>query len=501
MRAHLCLALLGCVTGAVLDHTSLDPSSAALNGATGEAYACKSGDCSNGLYWSNWDFENTELTMTVGQKIIFLFASEQGHDVHVAGSKDAFDSCNATTGTTVASSNVGGGTNIANQCTSPDGCRDKYEAVLTQPGTLYFICTHTLHCSQQKIKVTVNNAPPAPPALPPPSPSPLPSAPPPVPLSPPPPPPRSPSPPMADTFGAWTPYALVRPSVIGGQEASYSDLGGSLVVQADEGVLRVYGFLTGLRASTTGGWHIHTGYECGTSAKQGDHYCPDGDACIDDPWVGVTYTSDASGNAEIDLRIADFSLVDGMPVAGRALVIHDSDAEGNAPRIGCGIISPTTAQIAVIDTYPKYAGALSVKGLLALRPVGTGLEIKGSLIGVESSETAGATAPQHAAAGPCPPRKILSFTQLLSTLPPSPPLPPPPPHLPSPSHISPCRASRPHHAAIPHQAGTSTPATAVTPRPTTPARRWAATTLTRRVRTPGMRSRTPRPPAARRTSA
>ena len=198
---------------------------------------------------------------------------------------------------------------------------------------------------------------------------------------------------MADTFGAWTPYALVRPSVIGGQEASYSDLGGSLVVQADEGVLRVYGFLTGLRASTTGGWHIHTGYECGTIDKQGNHYCPDGVTCNDDPWVGVTYESDASGNAEIDLRIAGFSLVDGMPVAGRALVIHDSDAEGNAPRIGCGIISPTTAQIAFIDTYPKYAGALSVKGLLALRPVGTGLEIKGSLIGVESSVTAGATAP------------------------------------------------------------------------------------------------------------
>ena len=353
MRAHLCLALLGGVTGAVLDHTSLDTSPAALNGATEEVYACKSGNCDNispRVYWDNWDFENTELTMTVGQKIVFLFASNVDHDVHVAGSEAAFNSCDPSTGTTVASSGVGGGTNIANQCMSSNGCRDKYEAVVTQPGTLYFFCTP--HCYQQKIKVTVS---------------------------------------YAATFGAWTPYALVRPSVIGGQEASYSDLGGSLVVQADEGVLRVYGFLTGLRASTTGGLHIHTGYECGTSYKQGGHYCPDGDTCNDDPWVGVTYTSDASGNAEIDLRIAGFSLVDGMPVAGRALVIHDSDA-GNT-RIGCGIISPTTAQIAFIDTYPKYTGELSVKGLLALRPVGTGLEIKGSLIGVESSATAGATAP------------------------------------------------------------------------------------------------------------
>ena len=124
----------------------------------------------------------------------------------------------------------------------------------------------------------------------------------------------------------------------------------------------------------------------------GGHYCLDGTACDNDPWAGVTYTSDASGNAEVDLRIADFSLVDGMPVAGRALVIHDGDAGGKA-RIGCGVISPTTAQITVIGRYPKHVGGLSVKGLLALRPVGTGLEIQGSLVGVAPSETAGATAP------------------------------------------------------------------------------------------------------------
>ena len=153
MRAHLCLALLGGVTGAVLDHTSLDTSSAALNGATGEVHACRYGDCTNGVYWSDWDFDNTELEMTVGQKIVFLFASGQKHNVHVAGSEDAFNSCDPTTGTTVASFGVGGGTNIANQCMSGNGCDDKYEAVLTQPGTLYFFCPP--HCYQQKIKVTV----------------------------------------------------------------------------------------------------------------------------------------------------------------------------------------------------------------------------------------------------------------------------------------------------------------------------------------------------------
>ena len=155
MRAHLCLALLGGVTGAVLDHTSLDTSSAALNGATGEAYACKSGDCSNGLYWSDWDFENTELTMTVGEKIVFLFASDANHNVHVVASEDDFNSdpCSQAPGTTVANSGIGGGTNNAGQCMSSTGCRDKYEAVVTQPGTLYFFCTP--HCYQQKIKVTV----------------------------------------------------------------------------------------------------------------------------------------------------------------------------------------------------------------------------------------------------------------------------------------------------------------------------------------------------------
>ena len=83
--------------------------------------------------------------------------------------------------------------------------------------------------------------------------------------------------------------------------------------------------------ATSLGRAVRTAYR-GTT---GGHYCLDGTACDNDPWAGVTYTSDASGNAEVDLRIADFSLVDSMPVAGRALVIHDSDAGGKA-RIGCG---------------------------------------------------------------------------------------------------------------------------------------------------------------------
>ena len=396
MRAGVVLALLlalGGVTGAVLGLAALDSSTAALNGATGEVFACAGNDCSDGYYWSSLDFDNTELTMQVGQKIVFLYAADANHNVHLAGTEAAYTSCTDTPGNTVAVSGRGGGTPVAGVagCSSAGGCADKYEAVVTQPGTLFFYCTP--HCwNSQKIKVTVVDAPPGPPALPPAPSPPPPLSPPPSPLSPPPPPPLSPPPPSADTFGAWTPHALVRPTVIGGQEASYSALGGSLVVQADAGVLRVYGVLTGLRASTTGGWHIHTGYECATSAKQGGHYCLDGADCNSDPWAGVTYTSDASGNAEIDLRIADFSLVDSMPVAGRALVIHDSDAGGKA-RIGCGVISPTTAQITVIGRYPKHVGGLSVKGLLALRPVGTGLEIQGSLVGVGPSETAGATAP------------------------------------------------------------------------------------------------------------
>ena len=272
MRARFLAILVApalLVTGVVLDSTTLDTSPAALIGATGEVFACKANDCSDGLYWSSVAFANTELTVQVGQKIVFLFASDGNHDVHVAGTEAAFNSCDATPGMTVArSGGLGGGTNIGGQCMSASGCGDKYEAVLTQPGTLYFFCTP--HCNLgstgQKIKVTVNGAPPAPPASPPAPSPPPPSAPPPSPLSPPPPPPLSPPPPLADTFGAWTPHALVRPTVIGGQEASYSALGGSLVVQADAGVLRVYGFLTGLRASTTGGWHIHTGYECGTIA-------------------------------------------------------------------------------------------------------------------------------------------------------------------------------------------------------------------------------------------
>ena len=131
--------------------------------------------------------------------------------------------------------------------------------------------------------------------------------------------------------------------------SGYATLGGTLVVQSSVGKLHVYGYLTGLPPSTTAGWHVHEGTSCGDAALVGAHYFA---GSTDDPWDGNTYTSDANGVAEIDFTMSGYSLMDEMPVAGRALVVHSS-----TDRIGCGLIIPTTAQIARVGTYPGYDGA------------------------------------------------------------------------------------------------------------------------------------------------
>ena len=144
----------------------------------------------------------------------------------------------------------------------------------------------------------------------------------------------------------------MRPSLYPEAESAvataYADIGGTLVVQSSMGSLHIYGYLTGLPPSTTAGWHVHAGSSCGTHAGVEGHYFT-GDT---DAWDGNTYTSDADGVAEIDFTVSGYSLMDDMAVAGRTLVVHST-----TDRIACGLIIPTTAQIARIGTYPGYDGA------------------------------------------------------------------------------------------------------------------------------------------------
>lgn len=136
---------------------------------------------------------------------------------------------------------------------------------------------------------------------------------------------------------------------------------GALTVQYLEptGELQLTGVATGLEPSVTGGLHIHTGYSCSDPSLVGGHYYdlsppgwtppPEtGSGPVDgppDPWVGVTYTTDEQGVARISTRMAGFSLADGMPVVGRAVVLHD----GLGARVGCGLIAPKRGVPAVVE--------------------------------------------------------------------------------------------------------------------------------------------------------
>ena len=66
---------------------------------------------------------------------------------------------------------------------------------------------------------------------------------------------------------------------------------GTVAVQDTESGIAVFGTLSGLEASATGGIHIHEGVSCATSAGPGGHYYPD---MTSDPWTVTTYISDAS---------------------------------------------------------------------------------------------------------------------------------------------------------------------------------------------------------------
>ena len=90
-----------------------------------------------------------------------------------------------------------------------------------------------------------------------------------------------------------------------------------------------------------------------------------------------------------------------MPVAGRALVVHSSSSTGGA-RVGCGVIEPAKAEIALIGRYPGYTGPESVHGLLTMSDSAGGLMIKGTLTGLEKNKRGGWHVHSGAVYGPLP---------------------------------------------------------------------------------------------------
>ena len=169
---------------------------------------------------------------------------------------------------------------------------------------------------------------------------------------------------------------------MGGYPGTASLTQGTLVVQAHTGLLRIYGYVTGLGADVMGGWHVHEGFSCSSHDDIGGHYY----SGLNDPWTNTEkYSTDNNGVAEVSLAVPGFSLDDEMPVAGRAIVFHSA----GGGLVGCGVITPTTAEVALIGTYPAYAGATAVRGVLALREVSGGLTVSGTLTGLQADAQGG----------------------------------------------------------------------------------------------------------------
>ena len=152
-------------------------------------------------------------------------------------------------------------------------------------------------------------------------------------------------------------------------------------IDRSSGGIFVFGTLTGLEASVTGGIHIHSGVSCTTTDGPAGHYWPDMDV---DPWLVTTYTSDASGVASLELTVDDYTLNDGYPVAGRTVVVHDAAGA----RIGCGVIESTAGEIATLGAYPAVADS-TVTGTALVAPCTMGVEITATVGGLEASTNGG----------------------------------------------------------------------------------------------------------------
>jgi len=139
---------------------------------------------------------------------------------------------------------------------------------------------------------------------------------------------------------------------------------GELTLSPDNRGLRVTGNLTGLKAKSEHGFHVHQTGDCSApdGSSAGDHFnptgAPHGNPTGDD--AGAQHhagdmpnvMADDKGNAKVDLRILGVTIGDGgeNDVLGKALIVHadaddySSQPSGNAgARIACGVIAPPAA--------------------------------------------------------------------------------------------------------------------------------------------------------------
>ena len=79
---------------------------------------------------------------------------------------------------------------------------------------------------------------------------------------------------------------------------------GVVVVSETDGGIEMTGTLTGLEASVTGGYHIHSGTTCASADDVGGHYF---EGMADDPWT-TNYESDSVGVSQTSLPLGVQSL-------------------------------------------------------------------------------------------------------------------------------------------------------------------------------------------------
>lgn len=166
-----------------------------------------------------------------------------------------------------------------------------------------------------------------------------------------------------------------------------------VVTSESAGGARFRGTLSGLTPNGVGGWHVHSGHTCALATAVGGHYY-DPVATPLDPWNvpngGPTYQANALGVAVIDYSIDGFSITRTLPVAGRALVVHDPEAQ-NSARSGCGVIS--IGALSAIVHLSNYPGLLlpgaTLGGSLLLDSSASGLHVNGVLSGLNGSTTGG----------------------------------------------------------------------------------------------------------------
>jgi len=162
MLNPLLLCLVSSATAA-LTASALDSSSAALTSVDnigslveiggsggsddghGHSHGGGSGSDDVHEYWSAMPSSPSTYEVVVGDKLSFKYT--EYHNVYLMPSQEAYESCDFSAATELASDSYGGG---------EGSFPNVYEAVTTATGTLYFACEKPGHCeARQKIAVTV----------------------------------------------------------------------------------------------------------------------------------------------------------------------------------------------------------------------------------------------------------------------------------------------------------------------------------------------------------